>query len=94
MATVLTGPRGPSGDASYSTSSSSTVATGGVLEKKDPANVTVAEDGPALGAAHAERRFWFQRAKSYDPDAIATLVCPLIYFSLKLWLIQIVAKCI
>ncbi|KAK3502177.1 major facilitator superfamily domain-containing protein [Neurospora crassa] len=29
---------------------------------------------PPLGIAVAERRFWFQRAKSYDPTAIATQV--------------------
>ncbi|KAK1765846.1 MFS general substrate transporter [Phialemonium atrogriseum] len=27
---------------------------------------------PALGVAVEERRFWWQRARSYDPDAIAT----------------------
>jgi hypothetical protein len=27
---------------------------------------------PPLGAPVEEKRFWFQRTKSYDPDAIAT----------------------
>jgi hypothetical protein len=27
---------------------------------------------PPLGAPLEEKRFWFQRGKSYDPDAIAT----------------------
>jgi hypothetical protein len=28
---------------------------------------------PPLGAPHEEKRFWFQRAKTYDPNAVATL---------------------
>ena len=51
------------------------VGSRGVLEK-DQTEVTVTEGAPPLGVPHAEKRFWFQRAKtSYDPDAIATLVC-------------------
>jgi len=30
---------------------------------------------PSLGAAIEEKRFWYQRRKGYDPDAIATQVC-------------------
>ena len=30
---------------------------------------------PALGVPKEEKRFFFQRTKAYDPDAIATLVC-------------------
>lgn len=30
---------------------------------------------PPLGVPIDERRFWWQRLKTYDPDAIATLVC-------------------
>ena len=29
---------------------------------------------PPLGVPRDEKRFFFQRARSYDPDAIATLV--------------------
>jgi hypothetical protein len=29
-------------------------------------------NSPPLGAPLEERRFWFQRVNSYDPDAIAT----------------------
>jgi hypothetical protein len=30
---------------------------------------------PELGAPVAEKRFWWQRVQSYDPNAIATQVC-------------------
>ncbi|KAI1207852.1 MFS general substrate transporter [Annulohypoxylon truncatum] len=30
------------------------------------------DDIPPLGAPHEEKRFWFQRAKDFDPEAIAT----------------------
>ncbi len=29
---------------------------------------------PPLGAPNEEKRFWFQRGKDYNPDAIATQV--------------------
>lgn len=31
---------------------------------------------PPLGAPVEQKRFWFQRDKNYDPDAIATQVLP------------------
>ena len=78
MATVLTGgPKAPnlgSGNSSSTTSSADYGAiTHGGLEKQQ-AKVIVSDVAPPLGAANDERRFWFQRAKAYDPDAIATLV--------------------
>jgi len=45
------------------------------VSTKGEAKVTVSESRVApLGERTAERRFWFQRARAYDPDAIATLV--------------------
>ncbi|KAF2096478.1 MFS general substrate transporter [Rhizodiscina lignyota] len=41
-------------------------------EKGVRTDVTASEEIPPLGVAGEEKRFWFQRAKSYDPDAIAT----------------------
>jgi len=35
---------------------------------------TIIEEILPLGVAKEERRFWFQRARAYDADAIATLV--------------------
>ncbi|KAF2794618.1 phthalate transporter [Melanomma pulvis-pyrius CBS 109.77] len=74
MATVTIS--GNSGSATPSSITSSTdygaISPGGALEK-DQTRVIVSEDAPQLGAANDERRFWFQRAKAYDPDAIATL---------------------
>ncbi len=32
---------------------------------------------PPLGEPAQEKRFWFQRTKAFDPDAIATQVNPL-----------------
>lgn len=82
MSTVLTGAIPIAGDSSTLFSGYGTVNTGGVLEKKDLTNIAVAEDIPPLGVPHAEKRFWFQRAKAtYDPDAIATLVCLGNYFT-------------
>ena len=34
---------------------------------------------PALGIPVEEKRFWWQRAKAYDPDATATLVRVLLH---------------
>ena len=45
------------------------------VSTKGEAKVTVSKSRVApLGEPTAERRFWFQRARAYDPDAIATLV--------------------
>lgn len=43
-------------------------------EKKTAVNVTVAlaTDIPALGAPDDERRFWWQRTRGFDGEAIAT----------------------
>ncbi|KAF2113116.1 major facilitator superfamily domain-containing protein [Lophiotrema nucula] len=76
MATVITGVTGrvpgPQ-DSNSNTSTESVAAPVGDGFEKDHTKVHVSEDAPPLGAPHAEKRFWFQRAKSYDPDAIATL---------------------
>jgi hypothetical protein len=72
MSTVLTG----------STDAASTSATGygaiiyhrGAVPEKDASTETIIEEIPPLGVPLDERRFWFQRARAYDPDAIATLV--------------------
>lgn len=71
MSTVLTnaGASGPSPSTGYGAISLGS----GVLEK-DQVTTEISEDVPPLGVPHAEKRFWFQRAKTYDPDAIATLV--------------------
>ncbi|OAL04277.1 MFS general substrate transporter [Phaeosphaeriaceae sp. SRC1lsM3a] len=67
MSVALTGNGGPaSGDYGTTTISKS------ILEK-DGSTSTIAEDVPPLGIPKDEKRFWFQRARSYDPDAIATL---------------------
>jgi hypothetical protein len=79
MSTVLTAPRNRAGDSTPESSVYGAISTGGVIEKNG-AEVTVAEDAPPLGAPNAEKRFWFQRAKSYDPDAVATLVGLLLLF--------------
>ncbi|KAK3389471.1 major facilitator superfamily domain-containing protein [Podospora didyma] len=39
----------------------------------DASNVSVNSSNPPLGVALEEKRFWWQRAKAYDPDAVATL---------------------
>ncbi|KAF2474920.1 MFS general substrate transporter [Lindgomyces ingoldianus] len=73
MTTVLSGfSRTPDG---ASSSSSEDIAKGSSIGfEKDKANVAVTEASvPPLGVPHEEKRFWFQRARSYDPDAIATL---------------------
>lgn len=47
-----------------------------IAHEKKGANVsivtTTSEEIPPLGAPLEEKRFWFQRGKTYDPDAIAT----------------------
>jgi hypothetical protein len=78
MTTVLTeGHKAPNlgfGNSSSTTSSADYGAiTHGGLEKQQT-RVSVSAVAPPLGATNDERRFWFQRAKAYDPDAIATLV--------------------
>lgn len=72
MTTVYSGP----------TLASASTQDRGVIEsslgtppvEKDQSSVDTTEVKPALGVPHAEKRFWFQRGKTYDPDAIATLV--------------------
>ncbi|KAK0717876.1 major facilitator superfamily domain-containing protein [Lasiosphaeria miniovina] len=60
MATVLTKEKASRGE-------------GDSDNKLDPdASTRSVTSIPPLGAPIEERRFWFQRAKSYDPDAIAT----------------------
>jgi hypothetical protein len=78
MATVLVGdskaPNLGPGNSSSSTSSADygSITHGGL--EKDQIKVAVSDDAPPLGAATDEKRFWFQRARAYDPNAIATLV--------------------
>ncbi|KAF2645725.1 phthalate transporter [Massarina eburnea CBS 473.64] len=78
MSTVLAGPAAPPSHgygAIPSTDSGNSSSSGGlntVLEK-DGTEVKVADDVPPLGVPGQEKRFWFQRAREYDPDAIATL---------------------
>ena len=43
-------------------------------ETGNDSSQTSLTDVPALGVALEERRFWWQRATAYDPDAIATQV--------------------
>ncbi len=46
---------------------------GGVLTKSE----ALVSEGLALGVPVEEKRFWWQRVRNYDPDAVATLVCEL-----------------
>ncbi|PQE23609.1 phthalate transporter protein [Rutstroemia sp. NJR-2017a BVV2] len=58
-----------------SSRSSSNGSTSGVRtgeEKKVETNVTSIASIPPLGVPADEKRFWFQRNKTYDPSAIAT----------------------
>lgn len=80
MATILTGTVRREAPLSSRNSSSSEIdpATALEQEKKDPKrrfSVTAvpAHEAP-LGIPRSEKRFWFQRDKTYDPDAIATQV--------------------
>lgn len=46
-----------------------------VTSKSEPStSKTSLDEIPSLGVPIEERRFWWQRAKAYDPDAIATQV--------------------
>lgn len=78
MSTVLTGKANAAAEDKATASSSSS----GVDSSENPhgdikqANISInSVDGniAPLGASVAEKRFWFQKGKSYDPDAIATL---------------------
>jgi hypothetical protein len=55
---------------SSSTGSTSDIRTG--EEKKVQTNITSIASIPPLGVPADEKRFWFQRNKTYDPSAIAT----------------------
>lgn len=44
------------------------------FEKHGNVNVSVNEEVPPLGVPKEEKRFFFQRTKEYDPNAIATQV--------------------
>ena len=45
------------------------------LEKAATLSSASTEAIPPLGNPYEEKRFWFQRRKGYNPDAIATQVC-------------------
>ena len=65
----------PSGGVFPSGSSSSQGSSDNVSDDKNPArvkNTEVYSTAAPLGVPAEEKRFWFQRAKSYDPNAIAT----------------------
>ncbi len=65
----------PSGAAATSEPSSSQASSENVSDDKNPSKgndpevYTIAEP---LGVPAEEKRFWFQRGKNYDPNAIAT----------------------
>ena len=42
------------------------------LEKKPEVSVELSENVAPLGVPREEKRFWFQRTKAYNPDAVAT----------------------
>lgn len=61
--------------ASGSSSSQASLRALEVTDEKAVGNVritTIPSNVPPLGAPAEEKRFWFQRGKAYDPDAIAT----------------------
>ena len=71
MSTVLVA----SGRDRHETSSSSnTSREDDKFEKNGNVTVNVDDDVSSLGAPKEEKRFWFQRTKNYDANAIATQV--------------------
>lgn len=72
MATIITAgfPKAQTGATTPDTESS----TFGESKGEKGVDTSVSEI-PPLGAPLEEKRFFFQRARSYNPDAIATLVC-------------------
>lgn len=79
MANVLTGrsrrtgPLGSSRDLGESVDDSSLPLLNGHDRDKDSTEDEQGKIAP-LGASQQEKRFWFQRDHTYDPDAIATQV--------------------
>ena len=78
MSTVLAGKANAAEDKAFSSSSSSSEADSpenlhGDIKQADISINSVNSNIAPLGVLVAEKRFWFQRGKSYDPDAIATL---------------------
>jgi hypothetical protein len=49
-------------------------STSNGFEKDGNISVSVDEDIPPLAAPNEEKRFWFQRTKNYEPNAVATQV--------------------
>ena len=72
MATVLTKSDSPSSTETDLSAHSTNDVYGG--EKTDGVTIATGEDIPPLGAPKEEKRFWVQRTKHYNPDAIATQV--------------------
>lgn len=70
MSTVIPGSGSASSSKSYGA-----ISVSNELLEKDGSTEEILEEVPPLGVPHEEKRFWWQRAKTYDPDAIATLVC-------------------
>jgi hypothetical protein len=77
MATVLVDSttRRVNGTGSSESSSVDVVNTPVIdYEKKEASTTVTSQDVPPLGLPAAEKRFWFQRGKFYDPNGIATQV--------------------
>jgi hypothetical protein len=75
MATVLTSTTSPGFTPQPETTSTSQRASQSDQDEKNPeVSVEGTGDIPPLGVPGEEKRFWFQRSKGYNPDAIATQV--------------------
>jgi hypothetical protein len=72
MSTVLVGKPGKGGDTISRDAKLSDIEAKGtlVIEKEVKDEVTA----PPLGEPHEEKRWWFQRDKTFNPEATATLV--------------------
>ncbi|KAF1986879.1 MFS general substrate transporter [Aulographum hederae CBS 113979] len=79
MSTILTGFQARAPDASPIASSNDSTESNfgtfqgdGAVEKGAKSSVIVVDGVPTLGAPHEEKRFWFQRSKTFDVNAVAT----------------------
>jgi len=71
MATVLSRRLGRN---TYQLVPSSNIESEAAPDKTTDDTTDETTDIPPLGIPHLEKRFWFQRGPSYDPNVIATLV--------------------
>jgi hypothetical protein len=75
MTTVLSKEAKDGTVVKVSSKASDELRAAGLNKEANESSYSISSSIPELGEPLQEKRFFFQRGKAYDPDAIATQVC-------------------